>query len=76
MFLVGPQGHRATGPQGHGGGGFDLVLVYFLAMPIFAIRHVLSFGLNQSIVVQGVIFLITFCGVAVGMFLWDVRKRA
>jgi hypothetical protein len=63
------------GPTGHGGGGFDLVVTYFLAAPILAVRFVLKFGLNESIVLQLTIFLVAFFAVVGGAFWWSKREH-
>jgi hypothetical protein len=62
-------------PQGHGGGGFDRVVRYFLQAPIYSVRHAPKYGIEHLIHVDEVVFLVVFFVVLGGAIWWSRRKR-
>ncbi|MFM9967738.1 MAG: hypothetical protein ACKVQK_04940 [Burkholderiales bacterium] len=62
-------------PQGHGGGGIDFVVRYFLEVPIALVRHYFEFGFHQRDIIQGIIFLVMFFSVVSGALWWINRKH-
>jgi hypothetical protein len=62
-------------PRGHMGGGFDVVLRYFLEAPVSLVTSYLEIGLTQTMIVQGVIFFVIFFAVTGGALWWSKREK-